>query len=323
MPPFTRSLMIMLCAGTMLACAPEAVAPVATHVVSSAPPRETAQPITPSAASTHALQPVSAEATAVPVTATTAPTALPVTPTEVAERVPVIEYHYSTYASGDQTIMRTEWFLAQLSWLAANGYHTLTGAEFAAYVRGETNVPARSVVLRFDVAQSHFDDYINVVVPALRANDQHGLFFILASRTSDDCDGLHACWSTLKQWADEGVISPESHTLWHIDYTELTPEEIRKDARESRDLIETKTGHTVHGLCYPFDSVAAPAIDILQDLGYDFAVAGNTRRDRGVMFADPDPYTLPSIYPYSSDAAYPQLTSHLGQTFETLLGSFH
>ena len=56
---------------------------------------------------------------------------MPVTPTEVAERVPVIEYHYSTYASGDQTIMRTEWFLDQLNWLAANGYHTLTGAEFA------------------------------------------------------------------------------------------------------------------------------------------------------------------------------------------------
>lgn len=246
-----------------------------------------------------------------------------VTPTDVAERVPVIEYHYSTYASGDQTIMRTEWFLDQLNWLAANGYHTLTGAEFAAYVRGEATVPARSVVLRFDVAQSHFDDYINVVVPALRANGQHGLFFILASRTGDDCDGLHACWSTLKQWADEGVISPESHTLWHIDYTELTPEEIRKDAGESRAMIEARTGHTVHGLCYPFDSVAAPAIDILRDLGYDFAVAGNTRRDRGVMFADADPFTLPSIYPYSSDAAYPQLTSHLGQTFETLLLSFH
>ncbi len=280
------------------------------------------QPTRPSV-STPVSQPVATVPTPTPTTATTAPTAMPVMPTEVAERVPVIEYHYSTYASGEQTTMRTEWFLAQLNWLAANGYRTLTGAEFAAYVRGEANVPARSVVLRFDVAQSHFDDYINVVVPALRANGQHGLFFILASRTSDDCDGLHACWPTLKQWADDGVISPESHTLWHIDYTELTPVEIRKDAEESRAMIEAKTGHKVHGLCYPFDSVAAPAVDILRGLGYDFAVAGNTRRDRGVMFADPDPFTLPSVYPYSSDSAYPQLTSHQGQTFESLLGSFH
>lgn len=269
------------------------------------------------------LQPVAAQSTKLPGTATPAQPQALATPTPTAERVPVIEYHYSTYAEGELTVMRTEWFLAQLEWLVANDYHTLTGAEFAAYVRGEATVPARSVVLRFDVAQSHFDDYVNVIVPALRAHGQHGLFFILASRTSDDCDGEHACWPMLKAWADEGLISPESHSLWHLDYTTLPPEQIVLDAERSRALIEARTGHRVHGLCYPFDAVAPAAIDILRDLGYDFAVAGYTRLERGVLFADPDPYALPSLYPYSSDAAFPELTSHPGQTFETLLESFH
>lgn len=269
------------------------------------------------------LQPASVELTATPTrsVAVEGPTAIRPTPSPepVAERVPVIEYHYSTYAMGQLTQMRTEWFLAQLDWLAANGYRTLTGAEFTAHLSGEVPAPARSVVLRFDVAQSHFDDYAEVIVPALRERGQHGLFFILASRTVAECDGEHACWPTLKDWADEGVISPESHTQWHINYNDLTAEELWRDARLSKETIEAETGHTVHGLCYPFDAVSAKALTILPELGYAFAVGGYTRNERAVLFADPAPFALPSLYPYSSPEAYPELTSHPGQTFATLL----
>ena len=320
----TRRVALVLLGAALVACSAEAATPNP-----AAAPTSTSTSIarvTSVAPTDLPLQPVAVESTQTPtalaeVLSSPTPTLTP-TPMALAERVPVIEYHYTTYASGEQTEMRTEWFLDQLDWLQANGYHTLTGAAFAAYVRGEAPVPERSVVLRFDVAQSHFDDYADVIVPALRARGQHGLFFILASRTSDDCDGEHACWPTLKAWADEGVISPESHSLWHVDYATLPPEQIVLDAERSRALIEAKTGHTVHGLCYPFDSVAPAALGILRDLGYDFAVGGYTRRERGVLFSDPDPYALPSVYPYSSDTAYPELTSHPGLTFAELLSTF-
>ncbi len=319
--PIRRAALAVLGAA-LAACSAELATPVPAAAPTSKP--TLAAHVTAVAPTDLPLQPVAVESTptmppAVPSTPTPARTPSPVA---LAERVPVIEYHYTTYASGEQTEMRTEWFLEQLDWLQANGYHTLTGEAFAAYVRGEASVPERSVVLRFDVAQSHFNDYADVIVPALRARGQHGLFFILASRTSDDCDGEHACWPTLKAWADEGVISPESHSLWHVDYATLPPEQIVLDAQRSRALIEAKTGHTVHGLCYPFDSVSPAAIGILRDLGYDFAVAGYTRRERGVLFSDPDPFALPSVYPYSSDAAYPELTSHPGLTFAELLSTF-
>ncbi|MBL8094019.1 MAG: polysaccharide deacetylase family protein [Anaerolineales bacterium] len=312
-------LLTLAVSGLLAGCAQTGTAP-ASPAPGAQPPGVTQPP----AATPLSFQPVAAEVTPTPaptVTPSAAPEHSP-SPEPTAERVPVIEYHYSTYTMGELTTMRTDWFLEQLDWLEANGYRTLTGDAFTAYLRGEAPVPARSVVLRFDVAQSHFEDYTDVIVPALRARGQHGLFFILASRTSDDCDGHNACWPTLKAWADEGVISPESHSLWHLDYATLPPEQIVLDAQRSRAIIEAKTGHTVHGLCYPFDSVAPAALDILRDLGYDFAVAGYTRQERGVLARDPDPYALPSIYPYSSDAAYPQLTSHPGETFATLLESF-
>ncbi len=303
--------------GTTIACTGPDVVPNAAPSTATAAPTATARPMAAPASTATAT--TAATATPLAATATAQPTPTPAR----AERVPVIEYHYSTFALSDQTVMHTAWFLRQLDWLKDNGYHTLTDAEFTGYLRGETPVPARSVVLRFDVAQSFFDDYVDVIIPALRERGQHGLFFILASRTSDDCDGVNACWPMLKAWADEGLISPESHSLWHLDYSTLPPEQLVIDAKRSRALIEAKTGHTVHGLCYPFDVVAPAAIDILRDVGYAFAVAGYSRHERGVLFADPDPYALPSIYPYSSDAAYPQLTSHSGYTFESLLETFH
>jgi peptidoglycan/xylan/chitin deacetylase (PgdA/CDA1 family) len=286
------------------AAAPDPVPP--TSVTWTATPAPTSEP--------------TADATAGPAVATLTPvpTATAGAVQDPARRVPVLEYHYSTFALNDDVQMTTEWFEAQMASLAVGGYHTLTGAEFAAYVRGEHPVPARSVVLRFDVGESHFDDYATVIVPALRRHGLHGVFFVLASRTHDDCDGLRACWPTLMAWVDEGLISLESHSLWHLDYRELPPEQIVADAMQSKALIEAKAGVTVHGLCYPFDSVNPAAFAILRDLGYAYAVAGPTRAERSVLPADPDPYNLPSYYPYASPARYPLLIG-AGWTFEEML----
>jgi peptidoglycan/xylan/chitin deacetylase (PgdA/CDA1 family) len=214
--------------------------------------------------------------------------------------------------------MTPEWWASQMQWLADNGYTTLTSDQFVDFVYGRYQPPARSVVLRFDVGESKFDDYSNVVIPTLRQHGFHGLFFVLASKVDETCDGVTTCWPSLQHWQREGLISVESHTLFHQDYTTLTPEQIYMDAGRSKAIIEQHIGQPVRGLCYPFDAVNPAAFDILKDLGYEFAVGGYTRNDRSVRFGDPEPFNLPSYYPYSSAAIYPKMSSG-GQTFEEMM----
>lgn len=234
-------------------------------------------------------------------------------------RLPIIEYHYSTFRMGDGVRMETEWFESQLQWLDDNDFNTLTAEQLVAFIQGEYRPPARSVVLTFDVGASKFGDYTGVVIPALRRYGFHGIFFILASRTLDSCDDPDlTCWPMVKQWADEGIISVGSHSWSHRDFMTLTPEQLYFDLARSKALIEEKTGHTVLGICYPFDSVNPAAFDLLESIGYQFAVGGPTRPERSATFDDPEPYNLPRYYPYSGDY-YPRIGGSGGLTFEQMI----
>lgn len=234
-------------------------------------------------------------------------------------RLPVIEYHYTTSQMGYGVMMETEWFEAQMHWLADNDFTTLSLMEFVTFLEGTHLPPARSVVLTFDVGGSHFDDYLNVIIPTLRRYGLRAIFFVLVSQVRDTCDGQWTCWDSLIRWRDEGLISIESHSLYHIDYTTLTPAEIVLDAGRSRAVIEEKIGQPALGLCYPFDAINLAAFDLLKGLGYRFAMGGYTRAERSVLSADPDPYNLPRYYPYSSDELYPVISGTGGKTFEQML----
>ncbi len=239
-------------------------------------------------------------------------------------RLPIIEYHYSTFKMSAGVRMETEWFASQLRWLAENGFATLTASQLVAFIHGAYNPPQRSVALTFDVGASKFNDYTNIVIPALRRYGFHGIFFILASRTQESCaDPDLTCWPLVKQWAAEGVISVGSHSWSHFDYQTLTPEQLYFDAARSKALIEEKTGQTVLGLCYPFDSVNPAAFNLLESIGYQFAVGGFTRAERSATFGDVEPYNLPRYYPYSGDY-YPIIGGAHGLTFaEMMLGAIN
>jgi peptidoglycan/xylan/chitin deacetylase (PgdA/CDA1 family) len=259
-------------------------------------------------------------------------------PEQQTTRLPILEYHYSTFKMSAGVRMETDWFLNQLQWLHDNDFQTLTAQQLADFVHGDLNPSPRSVVLTFDVGASKFDDYVDVIIPALRKYNFHAVFFILASRTVDSCEtsgkrigsplqdvygqidvsALTTCWPLIKQWADEGIISVGSHSWSHIDYQTLAPDQIYRDAAHSKALIEEKTGHPVLGICYPFDSVNPAAFDLLDSLGYQFAVGGFTQADRSAHPNADQPFALPRYYPYSGDY-YPIIGGTHGQTFEQMM----
>ena len=238
---------------------------------------------------------------------------------EPAARVPILEYHYSSFEMLPTVMMRPAWLQAQLQWLSESGFHTLSSQELAGFVAGRQAEPARSVALTFDVGASHFDEYSQDIVSALRRYHLRAIFFVMPSQTRESCDGKTACWPSLLAWRDEGLISIESHSFTHQDYATLSPEMLAYDIARSKAAIEAKTGQPVFGLCYPFDSVTPAAYDLLAKAGYRFAVAGATRHDRSAEWNDPQPYALPRYYPYSGDSSYPLIGGTGGLTFEQMM----
>lgn len=219
----------------------------------------------------------------------------------------------------DSVAMTSMWFEDQLRWLSENGFTTLSSAELAGFVAGTQLLPGRSVALTFDVGASHFDDYGKVVIPTLRLFHMRAIFFVMPNQTRETCDGRLACWPDLLAWRDEGLISIESHSFTHYDFATLMYDALVFDVTRSKADIEAHTGQPVLGLCYPFDSVTPAAFEALLAAGYQNALAGATRPDRTVHFADPEPYNLPRYYPYSGEAIYPIISGTGGLTFEQML----
>jgi len=219
-------------------------------------------------------------------------------------------------------MMTTDWFRSQLDWLEENSYRTLNAEQLAAFLDGG-GAPAKSVVLTFDIGTAQRGDYRDNIIPALKQHGFNALFFVVTNAIADDCGAENkVCWQDLRDWAAEGVISVESHGVSHPDFSTITTEEQRWDALTSRQIIADQTGREPIGFAYPYDSYTDGALRVVESIGYRFAVAGNTRADRGVHRADPRRYDLPRMYPYSNPQIYPAVYAAYGKTFGELIAAY-
>jgi peptidoglycan/xylan/chitin deacetylase (PgdA/CDA1 family) len=244
--------------------------------------------------------------------------------TVVAKHIPIIEYHYSEYNVDNRVMMTTDWFESQMGWLADNDFTTLSSDDLIAYINGGA-FPQKSVVLSFDLGTAQKDNFVKVIIPTLEKYKFTALFFLLVNDSviTDDCGNPDKfCWDDLRHWQQDGIASIESHGINHTDYDTLTADQMSWDAGQAFTIISTKLGTAPLGFAYPYDSIPSQAPEVIQSVGYQFAVGGNTRTDRSVKTMDADRYTLPRIYPYSNLTIYPIIGGSQGKTFDQMVTSY-
>lgn len=247
------------------------------------------------------------------------PTSTPTKEGPRAKRIPILEYHHSEFVShADKVNMTTEWFLEQMAWLDQNGFTTLSAEELIAFVDGLDSPPEKSVVLTFDIGTAKADNFRQVIIPALRQYGYKALFFVLINAISDDGAANTLTWSDLREWQQEGLISVQSHGVYHPDYQDLTYDQKLWDSKTSFEVITQEVGESPLILAYPYDSVPQDAERLMQEVGYQLALAGH-RLERSVLFGDPDRFALPRYYPYSNEEAYPVLSDGYGWTFPEMM----
>lgn len=203
----------------------------------------------------------------------------------VTGEVPVLMYHsIARDASAEfrRFAVDPDEFGAQMDYLAAEGYQTVTAADLAADRAGRAGgagrpLPPRPIVLTFDDA---YTDFYSTALPILREHDFRASLYVptayigATARFLGRADGNRAVlsWQALRDVAAEGVeVAAHSHT--HPQLDRVPAAVIREEVRCSRRLLEDQLGLAVPGFAYPFGYWNRAARAAVAAAGYGYACA--------------------------------------------------
>lgn len=179
-------------------------------------------------------------------------------------------------------------FRAQMDYLAANGWHTVSVDALA--TPGEQ--PARrTVVITFD------DGYANNLdaVEILKERDMHATWFIVSGSVgqaprwpADGRPGGRLLSRDELRTMDQAGMEIGSHTCSHPRLTELAPDGVNTELVDSKAELEDTLGHTVGSFAYPYGRFNDAVANAAQAAGYRAACTTRT----GWATRDGDPYRL-------------------------------
>ena len=209
--------------------------------------------------------------------------------------VPVLMYHHVTPAGGMINVS-PENFEAQLAWLKAKGYQSLTTDQFAAHLNGDA-APRHSVLLTFD--DGYLDNWL-FAYPLLKKYGLKATVFLVTSwnqqgpvRTQKTAPTLfthHECeqridtghsddvimrWSEIQAAREEGTFEFHSHTHTHTRWdlgpqSEQKNSHIRQELQGSRATLQQQLGQVSEHFCWPQGYFDPDYVRIAREEGFRY-----------------------------------------------------
>jgi peptidoglycan/xylan/chitin deacetylase (PgdA/CDA1 family) len=203
-------------------------------------------------------------------------------------QVPVLTYHrvapLSAVGLPDLKVDPAN-FVAELSALHRDGYHTIGQAQlFDALYKGAT-LPHKPVLISVD--DGYIDD-VTRILPTLQRFHMVATFFVITGRMTEP--GFLTA-NQIRE-LDRAGMDVGDHTAHHVDLRLLTPAQLRMETSGSRHVLERVLGHPVYFFAYPFGDYNASVVDAVRKAGFTMAytTAG------GITESTSAPLTMPRVH---------------------------
>lgn len=202
--------------------------------------------------------------------------------------LPVVMYHNVTeHADGDDAIT-PEMLEADLQYLRANGYETVSAAELAAYKEGGAALPEKPVMLTFE---DGFYSCLSSVLPLLEQYDMCAVVSVVgayADAPGDPSDG-DAClsWEDLSALTASGRVEIANHTyrlhsnteragcsIMYGEEKEAYTAMLTEDLELLQNRILEETGSVPIVFAYPYGYTCRESIPVLKELGFVCTFSG-------------------------------------------------
>ena len=227
-----------------------------------------------------------------------------------AKSIPALEYHGDNYRIpfGAAVVeLAPEGFESQMAWFHENHVHAVTGEELRQWLNGNLELPARSVILTFDLGNNGLNS-VPRMLEVFRKYQMFGLFTVthygMDAGTSILCPD-DRCWDAFRVAHNSGYVTIGTHTITHRDFSTIDRVEGLAEIENSKRIIEEKIGNgcEVFILTWPLEAVPSWAKE-LKTIGIDIAFGGNTYpilQNAAWLDKPEDWFKLPRILPPNSN----------------------
>lgn len=183
-------------------------------------------------------------------------------------RIPILMYHYIGDNPNPEDKTRNSLtvplknFEEQMQYLTQNGFTTLSLDTLADIATKKVATPPKPVVLTFD------DGYIDFYVNAFPILKKYGLRAVVFVPTGLVGQSYYLSWDQLREISNSGLVSFEAHTVTHRYLTGLSSDEVFVELKNSKEILESKTGQKVNFVSYPFGASNKLICRIAQEVGF-------------------------------------------------------
>lgn len=186
--------------------------------------------------------------------------------------VPVLNYHQVNNRFNTVLTMKPENFDEQMKYLHDNDYHTITLEQFDAYMRGESDLPDRPVLITFD--DGYIDNY-QEAFPILKKYHMGATIFLIVNLVGTKG---YLTWDQVAEMSQHG-IEFGSHTMSHKPLTSFDAQGARHELVDSKAAIESHIGQKVTFIAFPEGKFNDMVMEETKKAGYAYAFTVDTGRD--------------------------------------------
>jgi peptidoglycan/xylan/chitin deacetylase (PgdA/CDA1 family) len=126
----------------------------------------------------------------------------------------------------------------------------------------------KNTIITFD--DGNLSDF-TLAYPLLKEHGIKGMFFPVINTigTKD-----HLAWEQLIEISNDG-FEIGSHSVSHRDLTQLSPDEVQKELKESKRIVEEKLGKEIQALALPYGKSNKSILKIAKEEGYKVVYSTN------------------------------------------------
>lgn len=203
----------------------------------------------------------------------------------VDDRLPrILMYHmvreHVAGSKANKMRVRPRDFAQQVACLKRDGWKFVTVSELVDEPRSD----AKRVAITFD---DGYRDNLTEALPVLRAHGAKATLYLVADREScrdwpaqrradragsDLSREERLSDAEVRELVQSGLIELGSHSMNHVDLTQVDDEERARELGGSKTRLEELFGVPVRTFCYPFGLFAPGDPDCLRALGYEAAM---------------------------------------------------